>query len=90
MVREFVRRVGVAFQIIPIRLAVAEQAMHHRAGERAVGARPDQHRQISLFHSRVHVDIDDRDLGAALFAGARRVRHHIDLGVGRIGPPDHD
>ena len=64
--------------------------MHHGAGERAVGAGPDQHRQIRLLHGRIHVDIDDRDLGATLFAGARRMRHHIDLGVGRIGPPDHD
>ena len=89
MLGELARRVGVALEIIPIGLAVAEQAMHHRAGERAVGAGPDQHRQIGLLHGRVHVDVDDDDLGAALLAGARRVRHHVDLGVGRIGAPDH-
>ncbi len=86
---ELVRRVGVALQIIPVGFAVAEQAMHHRAGQRAVGAGPDQHRQVGLFHGRVHVDVDGDDLGAAFLAGARRVRHHIDLGVHRIGAPDH-
>ena len=85
----FPRRVGVALEIFPIRLVVAKQAMHHRAGERAVGAGPDQHRQVGLPHGAVHVDVDGDDLGAALFAGARRVRHHVDLGVHRIGAPDH-
>ena len=86
---ELVRRVGVALQIIPVGFAVAEQAMHHRASQRAVGAGPDQHRQVGLLHGRVHVDVDGDDLGAAFLAGARRVRHHIDLGVDRIGAPDH-
>ena len=43
---ELARRVGVAFEIVPVGFAVAEQAVHHRAGQRAVGAGPDQHRQI--------------------------------------------
>ena len=64
--------------------------MHHRAGERAVGAGLDQHRQIGLLHRAVHVDVDGDDLGAALLAGAGRVRHHVDLGVDRVGAPDHD
>jgi hypothetical protein len=37
----------------------------------------------------VHVDVDRRDLGAAFLARADRVRHHIDLGIDRIGAPDH-
>ena len=63
--------------------------MHHRASERAVGAGPDQHRQVGLLHGAVHVNVDDDDLGAAFLAGARGVRHHVDLGVHRIGAPDH-
>ena len=89
MLGKLARRVGVAVEIIPIRLAVAEQAMHHRAGERAVGAGPDQHRQIGLLHGGVHIDVDHDELGGPLLAGARRVRHHVDLGVHRIGAPDH-
>ncbi len=88
MVLELARRIGVTLEIIPVGLAVAEQAMHHRAGQRTVGAGPDQHRQVGLLHGRVHVDVDDDDLGAAFLAGPRRVRHHIDLGVHRIGAPD--
>ena len=86
---EFARHVGVAVEIVAVGIAVAEQAMHDRAGERAVGAGPDQHRQIGLLHRAVHVDVDGDDLGAALLAGAHRMRHHIDLGGDRIGAPDH-
>ena len=86
---EFARRVGVFFKIIPIGLAVTEQAMHHRAGKRAIGPGLDQHRQIGLLHRAIHVDVDRHDLGAALFARAHGVGHHIDLGVHRIGAPDH-
>ena len=64
--------------------------MHHRAGERAVGAGLHHHGEIGLLHRAVHVDVDRDDLGAALLAGARRVRHDVDLGVHRIGAPDHD
>ena len=87
---KFLRHIGVAIEIIPIRLAVAEQAMHHRQRERAVGAGLDQHREIRLLHRAVHVDIDRDDLRAALFARAHRMRHHVDLRVDRIGAPDHD
>ena len=86
---EFSRRIGVTFEIIPVGVAVAEQTMHHRAGERAVGAGPDQHRQVGLLHGAGHVNVDGDDLGAALLAGARRVRHHVDLGVDCVGAPDH-
>src|SRR5690606_4307052 len=36
------------------------------------------------------IDVDDDELGAAFLAGPHRVGHHVDLGVDRIGPPDHD
>src|SRR5256885_12454043 len=39
----------------------------------------------TLFRS----DIDRDDLGAALFARTRRVGHHVDLRVDRVGAPDH-
>ena len=86
---EFARRIGVAIEIIPVGSAVAEQAMHDRAGQRAVGAGLNQHRKIGLLHGAVHVDIDRDDLGAALLSRARRMRHHIDLGGDRVGAPDH-
>ena len=87
---ELVRRIGVALQIIPVGVAIAEQAMHHRARQRAVGAGPDQHRQIGLLHGRIHIDVDHDELGAALFAGAGHMGEHVDLGIGRIGAPDDD
>ena len=90
MLGKLARRIGVAVEIVPVGFVVAEQAMHHRAGERAVGARPDQHRQVGLPHRSVHINVDGDDLAAALFAGAGRMRHHVDLGVHRVGAPDHD
>ena len=87
---ELARRIGVLVEIGPVGEAVAEQAMHHRAGERGVGAGLHQHRQVGLLHRAVHVDVDGRDLRAALLAGAARVGHHVDLRVHRVGAPDHD
>ncbi len=86
---EFGGAVGIALEIIPIGKTFAEQHMHHAAGERAVGAGPQQDLDVGLLHGVVVVDVDRRDLGAALLAGARGVGHHVDLGVDRVGAPDH-
>ena len=64
--------------------------MHDAAGKRAVGAGPQDDLDVGLLHGVVVVDVDRRDLRAALLAGAHRVRHHVDLGVHGIGAPDHD
>ena len=64
--------------------------MHHAAGERAVGAGPQDDLDVGLLHGVVVVDVDGRDLGAAFLAGAHRMRHHVDLGIHRVGAPDHD
>ena len=86
---QLARAVGVFFQIRPVGVAVAEQHVHHRAGERTVRAGPDAQGQIRLLHGAVAVDVDCHDPGAALFAGARGMRHDVDLGVDRVGAPDH-
>jgi hypothetical protein len=90
MFGQFARRVGISLEIVPIGFVVAEQAMHHRAGERAVGTRANEYRQVRLPHGSVHVNIDGDDLGTALLAGAGGVGHHINLGIHRVGAPDHD
>ena len=86
---ELARAVGVFLQIRPVGIAVAEQHVHHRAGERAVGAGPEAQGEVGLRHGAVVVDVDGDDLGAPLLAGAHRVRHHVDLGVDGVGAPDH-
>ena len=68
---EFVGAVGVSAEIGAVGIAVAEQHMHDAAGERAVGAGPQQDLDVGLLHGVVVVDIDRRDLRAALLAGAR-------------------
>ena len=45
---------------------------------------------IGLLHGAIAVDVDGNDFGAALLARLDRVRHHVDLGVDRIGAPDND
>ena len=71
-------------------MAVAEEHVHDRAGERPVGAGPHDQGHVGLLHGGVHVDVDGDDLGAALLARAQRVRHDVDLRVHRVGAPDHD
>ena len=90
MLREFVRMIGVALEIIPIRKAVAEENVHHCAGERPVGARLHQERHVGLLHGGVLVDVDGDDLGAALLARLHRMGHHVDLRMDRVRAPDHD
>src|SRR5665811_1411774 len=87
---ELTRAIGVAIHIVAIRKTFAEQHMHDAAGEGAVGAGPQDDLDVGLLHGVVVVDVDRRDFGAALFPGAHRMRHHIDLGVHGIGAPDHD
>ena len=86
---QLARAVGVFLQIRPVGVAVAEQHVHDGAGKRAVGAGPHAQRQVGLLHGAVVIDVDSHDLGAALLAGARRVRHHVDLRVDGVGAPDH-
>ena len=86
---ELARAVGVALEVVPIGVAVAEEHVHDRAGERAVGAGAHEQGHVGLLHGGVHVDVDGDDLGAALLAGPHRVGHHVDLGD-RVGAPDHD
>ena len=84
------RIVGVAVEIIAVGEAVAEQDVHDGAGERTVGAGPQDQLDVGLLHRRRIVDVDDDDLGAALLAGADRVGHHVDLRGDGVGAPDDD
>ena len=87
---EPLRIVGMARHVVAVGPAVAEQHMHHRAGERAVRAGLQPQRQIGLPHRLVVVDVDRDDLRAALLSRAGRVGHQIDLRRDRVGPPNDD
>ena len=86
---ELARAVGVFLEVRPVGVAVAEQHVHDGAGERPVGAGLQAQRQVGLLHGAVVVDVDGDDLGAALLARPRGVRHHVDLRVDGVGAPDH-
>src|SRR3954465_11977718 len=47
---ELTRRVGVFLEIVPVGVAVAEEDVHHGAGEGAVGARLQADGDVRLFH----------------------------------------
>ena len=85
---QVVRTVGVAGEVVAVRVAVAEEHVHHRAGERAVGAGTHAHEEIGLLRGRVAVGVDDDDGGAAPAPGLQCVRHHVDLGRRGVGAPD--
>ncbi len=87
---QFAGAIGVAIHIVAVGKTFAEQHVHDAAGECAVGARPYQDPDVGLLHRLVVVDVDHRDLGAAFFPRAHRMRHHVDLGVHGVGAPDHD
>ena len=81
---------GVSSAKNPIRLAVAEPAMHQRAGQSAVGARPHHQTNIGALHGGVVVDVDDNQLRAPVFPGLGHVGHYINLGADSVGAPDHN
>ncbi len=86
---EFIGAIGVAAQVVPVGHAFGEQHVHHRAGERAVGARSHRQMQIGLLGGAGAIWVDHHQLGAPLLGG-HGVLHHVDLGVHRIAAPDHD
>ena len=87
---EFARHVCVFLEISAIGMTIAEQHVHDGAGERAIGARANDHLHIGLLHRARLIDIDTGDPGAALFPRESGVGHHIDLRIHRVGAPDDD
>lgn len=88
--RKLARAIGILLEVWPVGMSIAEQDVHHRAGERAVAAGTDDEADIGLLDGAVAVDVDGCDPRATLFARAGGVGHHVDLRVRRIGAPDHD
>ena len=86
---KLVRTIRVFRHIGAVGQPLAEQHMHHAAGERTIGAWPQDDLDVGLLHRVVVVDIDDRDPCATFLLGASRMRHHVDLGVHGVGAPDH-
>ncbi len=82
--------VGVAGHVGAVGEAVAEQGVHHAAGQRAVGAGADDELHVGLLHRGVVVDVDRHDGGAARLPGLDGVGHDVDLGHDRVGAPQHD
>ncbi len=82
--------VGMARHVVAVRIAVAERHVHHRAGQRAVGAGPRRQVQVRHRGRRRAVRIDHHQLRPAFLPGARDVVHHVDLGGDRVAAPHHD
>ena len=82
--------VGVFLHELPVGVAVAEQNVHDRAGERAVGAGPERQMDVRLLGRTRAVGVDDDQPGVPVPARTRDMGHHVDLGVHRIAAPDDD
>ena len=82
--------IGVFCHVGAVGEIVAQQDMHDRDGQRAIGAGAQHEAHIGLGHGGGFVDVDDDDLGPALLLGAHGVGHDIDLGMHGIGAPDDD
>ena len=87
---QLVRHVAVAGEIVPVREALLEQDVHDAAGERTVRARAQGQMQVGLLGRGGAVGVDHHELGAALLPGTGDVGHQVDVGVDRVGAPDHD
>ncbi len=80
--------VGVAIKIIPVGKTITEQNMHDSASESTVGTGFEHNAHIRLSDGGIGVDVDDDDLGTAVFSSAHCMGHHIDLCGCSIGAPD--
>jgi hypothetical protein len=54
-------------QIVAVGMAIAEEDMHDRAGQRRIRAGPQHQGEIGLGERGIVIDVDGDDLGAALF-----------------------
>ena len=84
------RTIRVFLEVLPVCMPVAEKNMHDRAGQSAVRSGPKAERHVGLPHGSVLINVYGDDLGAALFPGAHRMRHDVDLGADGVGAPDDD
>jgi len=82
--------VGVPRHIDPVGIALLEQQVHHRTGERPVGAGERRQVEIGPLCGGGAVGVDDDELGAAFPPRRRDVGHHIDLGRDRVATPHDD
>src|SRR5258708_13258075 len=64
---ELARAIGVAIHIGTVGKTFAEQYMHDTAGERAVGAGPQDDLDVGLLHGVAFLDIDPPHLTPASF-----------------------
>ena len=85
---ELVRGVGVPAHVRPVRVALGEEHVHHRAGQRGVRPGPEGEVHVRPLRRARAVGID-HDQGGAAALRARHVGHHVHLGVDRVPAPDH-
>ena len=86
---QLVRGVRVAPHVRPVRVALGEEDVHHRARQRAVGAGAEGQVHVGALRRARPVRVDHDERRAAPLR-ARDVRHDVDLSVDRIPAPDHD
>ena len=72
-----------------MREAIAEQHVHHRASECAIGAGADEQLDVRLLHRGVVIDVDSNDRRATVLPRLHGVGHDVDLGDHGIGAPQH-
>ena len=84
------RKIGVTGEKIAIGQPLGQQHVHHRAGQRPVGAGFEREMHVSLRRRRRTVGIDDHQLGTALAPCLLCPVHEVDLRMHRITAPDDD
>ena len=80
--------VSVPRHIFAVGIALLEQHMHDRTGERAIGAGQWHQMQVGCFGARGAVGVDHDQLRIPFAPCRRDMGHHIDLGRDRIAAPN--
>ncbi len=87
---EFAGAGGVTRHVVAIGEAFGEQHMHDPERQCRIRTGARHQMQVGLLGRAGTIGIDDEKSGPAGFAGARDMRHHVDLRGDRIGAPNHD
>ena len=82
--------IGIVRHVFAVGITFLKQDVHHRAGERAIGAGQWRQMQIGGLGALGAVGVDDDQLRPAFAACRRDMGHHIDLGRDRVAAPDDD
>ena len=87
MMSQRIRAIGIAVEIIEVRIAITKQYMHHRTSKCGICTRLDNQRHICLLGRAIMININMHNFGISRFSGLQGMTHDVDLSIYRVGTP---